>query len=84
MLSSYKTEHELLDVIERAKSEGPSVIFAKAALAVRNAGSAKAAINRPEPFVPDNRSAEEKLKEAKEQVRQTAFQRAYDARSKKN
>jgi predicted transcriptional regulator len=75
MLSSYTTERELLDVIERAKCEGPAVIFAKAALAVRDAGAAKGAISRPEPFIPDNRPAEVKLKEAKELVRQTASQR---------
>jgi hypothetical protein len=80
MLGTYKTERELLDVIERATVEGPAVIFAKAALAVRDAGAAKNPIRPEQPFVPDNRSAEEKLKEAKELVRQTASQRAYDAR----
>jgi hypothetical protein len=80
MLGTYKTERELLDVIERATVEGPAVIFAKAALAVRDAGAAKNLIRPEQPFVPDNRSAEEKLKEAKELVRQTVSQRAYDAR----
>jgi hypothetical protein len=74
MLGTYKSERELLDVIERATVEGPAVIFAKAALAVRDARAAKGAINRPEQqFVPDNRSAEEKIKAAKELVRQCAY-----------
>ena len=66
MFNSYKTESELQSVIDRAQREGPAVIFARAALAVRLATVARSVITIPqEPFV-DNRSGEEKLRDARE------------------
>lgn len=67
MLSGYKTENELQNVIDKAQREGPAVIFARAALAVRDAAIARSVITIPqEPPVVDNRSGEEKLREAKD------------------
>lgn len=67
MLQTYKTENELQNVIDKAQREGPAVIFARAALAVRDAAIARSVITVPqEPSVVDNRSGEEKLREAKD------------------
>jgi hypothetical protein len=77
MILAYKTERELLDAIEKAKCEGPIVIFARAALAVRDAETAKRIRTVPDqdPDAPDTRSGEEKLRAAKELVRQSAFEK---------
>ncbi len=79
MLSSYKTESELQNVIDKAQREGPAVVFARAALAVRDEGVARSVITVPDtsfgyrptdpPFI-DTRtlSGEEKLRAARELV----------------
>ena len=75
MSTTYKTQQQLNYVISVAQCEGHAVIFAKAALALRDRESGKAseAVARPDPderrYVPDTRSAEEKLREAKELTR---------------
>lgn len=64
MLQTYKTDAALQTVIDRAKYEGTAVIFARAALAVRDAETAKRMI------APDQSpmSGEEKLRAARELV----------------
>ena len=69
MLMTHKTDAELNYVISAAQCEGPAVVFAKAALALREV-SKHVRYSDEKPFVPDNRSAEEKLREAKETGRQ--------------
>jgi hypothetical protein len=64
-----KTEHELLQIISSAQREGPCVIAAKAILAVRDAAVPKA-VEPPDEVIPDTRSVDEKLLEAKEVARQ--------------
>jgi hypothetical protein len=64
MLQTYRTDAELQSFIDKAKYDGPAVIFARAALAVRDAETAKRMIT------PDQSpmSAEEKIRAAKELV----------------
>jgi hypothetical protein len=75
MLMTHKTQQQLNHVISAAQCEGPAVIFAKAALALRDreSGKAREAVARQDSderqYVPDTRSAEEKLREAKELTR---------------
>jgi hypothetical protein len=72
MMLNYKTEQELLRVVEKAvNGDGPLSRFARARLAV-NHQTAVVARPSPQPFVPDTRSAEEKLAEAKAMTRQSA------------
>ena len=78
LLQTHRTVAQLQSVIDRAQHEGPAVVFARAALAVRDAAVAKSVITTPDtsfeqvsiesPFVPDTRSGEEKLRAAKELV----------------
>jgi hypothetical protein len=74
MLMTYKTEEQLRHAISVAQCEGPITIFAKAALALRDREAGKKA-PRPDPderrYIPDTRSAEEKLREAKELTRKS-------------
>jgi hypothetical protein len=71
MMLNYKTDRELLDIVEKAVNDGPLSRFARARLAV-NHHTAVAA--RPsQPFVPDTRSAEEKLAEARAMTRQSVY-----------
>ncbi len=77
MMLNYKDERELLRVVEGAvNGDGPLSRFARARLAV-NHQTAIAAKPKSQPFVPDTRSGEEKLAEAKAMTRQP---RIYDAR----
>jgi hypothetical protein len=69
MSLTHKTADQLNYVISAAQCEGPAVVFAKAALALREV-SKPIRCSGENPFVPDNRSAEEKLREAKETGRQ--------------
>jgi hypothetical protein len=69
MLMTHKTAEQLNSVISAAQCEGPAVVFAKAALALREVSN-PVRYSDEKPFVPDNRSAEEKLREAKETGRQ--------------
>jgi len=73
MMLNYKTDRELLDIVEKAvNGDGPLSRFARARLAV-NHQTAVAAKPSPQPFVPDTRSAEEKLAEAKAMTRQSVY-----------
>jgi hypothetical protein len=65
MLQTYRTDGELQSVIDKAKYEGPAVIFARAALAVRDAETAKRMIT---PDQSPGMSAEEKIRAARELV----------------
>jgi hypothetical protein len=77
MMLNYKTERELLQIVERAvNGDGTLSRFARARLAV-NHQTAIASKPTPQPFVPDTRSGEEKLAEAKAMTRQP---RIYDVR----
>jgi hypothetical protein len=77
MMLNYKTEQELRRVVESAvNGDGPLSRFARARLAV-NHQTAVAAKPKPQPYVPDTRSGEEKLAEAKAMARQP---RIYDTR----
>jgi hypothetical protein len=70
MVTMYKTQQQLNYVISVAQCEGPAVIFAKAALALRDRESKPVARDFDEQRrIPDTRSAEEKLREAKELTR---------------
>jgi hypothetical protein len=67
MLSTYKTQQQLEQVISAAQREGPVTVFARAALALRGiepevnqSGDSRSS------FVQDTRSADEKLRDAKE------------------
>lgn len=73
MLLDYKTEGQLNHVISVAQCEGPAVVFAKAALALRDQEETKSVIRYPDErrYIPDNRSGEEKLREAREWARQS-------------
>jgi hypothetical protein len=73
MLVTYKTEQQLNSIISAAQCEGPLVIFAKAALALRESETHKTVAQGSDDqrFMPDNRSAEEKLREAKESTRKS-------------
>jgi hypothetical protein len=76
MMLNYKTERELLRIVGSAvNGDGPLSRFARARLAVNQA--AIAAKPTTQPFVPDTRSGEEKLAEAKAMTRQP---RIYDVR----
>jgi len=74
MLMTYKTEEQLRHAISVAQCEGPITIFAKAAIALRDREAGKK-VARQDPderrYIPDTRSAEEKLREAKETARQS-------------
>jgi len=67
-----KTERELLQIISSAQREGTAVVAAKAILAVRDRSATKKAVDPVEPpeVIPDTRSGDEKLREAKELARQ--------------
>ncbi len=65
MLQTYKTDSALQSVIDKAKYDGPAVIFARAALAVRDAETAKRMIT---PNQSPGMSAEEKIRAARELV----------------
>jgi hypothetical protein len=67
-----KTERELLQFISHAQREGAGFIAAKAILAVRDAVVPKKAVGPVEApeAIPDTRSGDEKLREAKEVARQ--------------
>lgn len=65
MLQTYKTDAALQNVIDKAKYEGPAVIFARAAIAVRDAETAKRMIT---PDQSPSITAEQKLRAAKELV----------------
>jgi hypothetical protein len=66
MLQTYRTDAELQTVIDKAKYEGPAVTFARAAIAVRDAETAKRMITTPDPSA--GMSAEEKIRAARELV----------------
>lgn len=69
MLSVYKTESQLQSVIDRAQREGPAVVFARAAIAVRDAETAKRMITVPGRLgSADTRTVQEKIRAAKELV----------------
>jgi len=73
MLMTYKTDEQLRHVISVAQCEGPIVMFAKAALALRD-GEAHKTVARDsdeQRYIPDTRSAEDKLREAKESTRKS-------------
>jgi hypothetical protein len=71
MMLNYKTDRELLRIVENAvNGDGPLSRFARARLAV-NHQAAIAAKPKSQPFVHDTRSAEEKLAEAKAMTRQS-------------
>jgi hypothetical protein len=65
MLQTYRTDADLQSVIDKAKYDGPAVIFARAALAVRDAETAKRMIT---PNQSPCLSAEEKIRAARELV----------------
>lgn len=70
MMLNYKTEQELVRIVESAvNGDGPLSRFARARLAVCHQ-TPVAAKPKPQPFIPDTRSAEEKLAEAKAMTRQ--------------
>jgi hypothetical protein len=73
MLMTHKTAEQLNYVITAAQCDGPAVIFAKAALALRHCEAHKTVSRDSDEqrFTPDNRSAEEKLREAKESTRKS-------------
>jgi hypothetical protein len=67
MLSTYRTQQQLEQAISAAQHEGPVTVFARAALALRGiepevgqSGDSRSS------FVQDTRSADEKLRDAKE------------------
>ena len=66
MLQTYRTDAELQTVIDKAKYDGPAVIFARAAIAVRDAETAKRMITTPDQSA--GMSAEEKIRAARELV----------------
>jgi hypothetical protein len=71
MMLNYSTERELLRIVENAvNGDGPLSRFARARLAV-NHQAAIAAKPKPQSYIPDTRSAEEKLAEAKAMTRQS-------------
>jgi hypothetical protein len=71
MLMTHKTPQQLNYAISAAQCEGPAVIFAKAALALRDRESQAVARQDSDEQrrIPDTRSGEEKLREAKEMTR---------------
>jgi hypothetical protein len=70
MMLNYKDERELLRIVENAvNGDGPLSRFARARLAVCHQ-TAVAAKPKPQTYVPDTRTAEEKLAEAKAMTRQ--------------
>jgi hypothetical protein len=72
MLTMYKTQQQLNYVISVAQCEGPAVVFAKAALALCDRESSDAVARQDsdeQRRIPDTRSGEEKLREAKEMTR---------------
>jgi|GEM_PF-4622740 len=66
MLQTYRTDTELQTVIDKAKYDGPAVIFARAALAVRDAETAKRMITARDQSA--GMTAEQKLRAARELV----------------
>ena len=66
MLQTYGTDAELQSVIDKAKYDGPAVIFARAAIAVRDAETAKRMITAPDQT--GVMTAEQKLRAARELV----------------
>jgi hypothetical protein len=72
MLMTHKTADQLNYVISAAQCDGPAVVFAKAALALRHCEAHKtiSCDSNGQRYIPDTRSAEEKLREAKETGRQ--------------
>jgi hypothetical protein len=73
MLMTYKTADQLDHVISAAQCDGPVVVFAKAALALRDCETHQIVSRDSDEqrFTPDNRSAEVKLLEAKESTRKS-------------
>lgn len=73
MLRAYTTDAQLHDVIAKARCEGPAVVFARAALAMRDAVAIKGVVStHSQPDVPDTRTGEQKLQDAKAAVRRTS------------
>jgi hypothetical protein len=66
MLQTYRTDAELQSVIDKAKYDGPAVIFARAALAIRDAETAKRMITARDQSA--GMTAEEKIRAARELV----------------
>ncbi len=66
MLQTYRTDAELQNVIDKAKYDGPAVIFARAAIAVRDDETAKRMITTRDQSA--GMSAEQKLRAARELV----------------
>lgn len=74
MLMTHKTKEQLNAVISAAQCEGPAVVFARAALALRDSEAACKTISRDpdgQRYVPDTRSPDVKLREAKESTRKS-------------
>ena len=66
MLQTYRTDAELQTVIDKAKYDGPAVVFARAAIAVRDAETAKRMITARDQS--SGMSAEAKIRAARELV----------------
>jgi hypothetical protein len=73
MSLTHKTAEQLNHVITVAECDGPAVVFAKAALALRDSEAHKTVAqgSNEQRFIPDTRSAEVKLLEAKESTRKS-------------
>jgi regulator of replication initiation timing len=67
MLQTYRTEAQLQEVILRAKQKGPAVVFAQAAIAVRDAYTLASMIQPQDSRTLEEKNAE-KLREAKSVV----------------
>lgn len=74
MMLNYKTERELRNIVERAvNGDGALSRFARARLAVMHTDRKQDTVTQtPQPFIPDTRSAEEKIAEAKAMTRHVA------------
>jgi hypothetical protein len=73
MSLTHKTAEQLNYIISAAQCDGPAVVFARAALALRDCEVPKTVSRDSDEqrFIPDTRSAEEKLREAKESTRKS-------------